>query len=123
MKTSMVILVLAIIVACAVVSTYACPDSKFFKGTCNALNQDCQHHCTNLEGAKSGQLSALLNHTTEITSNTNNEDFNGNPCLGHHRRLRRGLYLRRLSRLQVLQGHLQCPHPELPVPLHQSGGS
>ncbi|CAB3219815.1 unnamed protein product [Arctia plantaginis] len=54
MKASMIILVLTII-ACAVISADACPKSKYFKGTCNALTRDCQIHCTRLEGAKSGQ--------------------------------------------------------------------
>ncbi|XP_075987864.1 uncharacterized protein LOC142984270 [Anticarsia gemmatalis] len=55
MKTFNVFFVIAII-ACVVSSTFAaCPPSKWFKGTCNALSQDCQRHCTNLEGAKSGQ--------------------------------------------------------------------
>ncbi|CAB3219818.1 unnamed protein product [Arctia plantaginis] len=56
MKTSSAIFVLGMIVACAIISTdAACPGSKFFKGACNALTQDCNYHCTAIEHATSGQ--------------------------------------------------------------------
>ncbi|CAB3236426.1 unnamed protein product [Arctia plantaginis] len=68
MKASMIILALTII-ACAVISTdAACPKSKFFKGTCNALTQDCQFHCTKLERAKSGQCEIDINWLTPEVS-------------------------------------------------------